>query len=280
MKYKLKYWTFGDYECEEMEDYLNGMAAKGYKLRTIMADNGASIISGWATFEKTENARRYRYGVDIVEEQDKESYLQICRDAGWTETAWSGDNICVFSTTSQGAKPIYENRASRFERMVEYNLEKYGSVNPYLYIGLILLGIAAMVGFVLWCINGWARGVTWYAFLFAMWMMYPLRRALSLMIIGFAERRRHDEPTTSFRPLRRFFSVATPALWLMSFIAIGVFTPLENFSYWRWIGITLIFFCFAISGSALGGYYNKKWIGAMFTAFAFVIFILVLIFIY
>lgn len=60
MKYKLQYWTFGDYECEEMEDYLNSMAAKGYKLRTIMADNASAIITGWATFEKTGDAEKYR----------------------------------------------------------------------------------------------------------------------------------------------------------------------------------------------------------------------------
>lgn len=158
--------------------------------------------------------------------------------------------------------------------MVEYNLEKYGSINPYLYIGLTLLGAAAMAGFVIWCLNGWAREMTWYAFLFAMWMMYPLRRGLSLIIIGLAERRNADGPNVSFRPLSRFFAAAAPALWLMALLSMGFLTPMKSISYGIWTCISLLFLCLAVSGSALSGYYNKKWISAVFIVIDFVILII------
>lgn len=282
--YKLKYWIYGDYDCEEMESQLNHMAAKGYKLRSICLSQSLFPI-GWACFEKTETAKRYRYAADVVTEEDKKDYLQLCKDAGWEEAAWSGDNVCIFRTDRPNAEPIYTDSASRFSKMAEYNREKYGSVNPYLYIGLIIGGIAAFAALLLYAYRSdEPDGILWsflstggiHSFILLTWLMFPLRRALVLITVGIAEQRlkRGEEPGMSLYPVTKAFATLMPLTCFGGFVLTAASLNVSTGEMLIYIGMMSLFFGAFWLSYALEAYFNKKGIGMagiMFTLALFLI---------
>lgn len=186
MKRRIVYWPFSEYDCEEAERYLNRQAEKGYLLKRVRKST-RGCFNGWAGFEKSPLAADTRYAVDVMG-HDREDFEHFCRDAGWEKVCDIDDHVSVFSSAAAEIKPMYSDSLSRTERMVRLNEERYGSINPYVYILLIV--VIAMA--VLYFCSYFTRLIP-YVMLFTFLALKPLRTLCNLIALGFASKRNYGK---------------------------------------------------------------------------------------
>ncbi len=212
MKRRIVYWPFSEYDCEEAERYLNRQAEKGYLLKRVRKST-LNCFNGWAGFERSPLAADTRYAVDVMGD-DREDFELFCRDAGWEKVCDIDDHVSVFSSAGAETKPMYSDRLSRTERMVRLNEERYGSVNPYVYI--LLAAVIAMA--VLYFCSYFTRLIP-YVMIFTVLALKPLRTLCNLIALGFASKEIYSQKKSGRKSAlhtgNRFVSYGLPLLCLL-----------------------------------------------------------------
>jgi hypothetical protein len=113
------FWAWDD---EKEEDYLREMALDGWHFQSV-------TFPGFYTFEKG-MPRNDFYRLDfLVNHRDKENYLQLFKDAGWSHVGEYGSWQYFRKTAVEGETPeIFTDNDSK--------VKKYGRVMTFLIIFL------------------------------------------------------------------------------------------------------------------------------------------------
>lgn len=136
MKYKFEIWKWDFFDFEGAETHLNQRAAEGWEL--------IGVTTVWfpvAVYERTLAAASKRYAVEVSKEDD-EDFFQTCEDAHWKRKTILRNGICVFETSSKDAKPLFNDKSTRYLHIAQTLEEK----RPYLSMFVFVM-MALYIGF-------------------------------------------------------------------------------------------------------------------------------------
>ncbi|MGL5416382.1 MAG: DUF2812 domain-containing protein [Clostridium sp.] len=131
LNYKWVIFNFLPFEVEVLERYLEEMALKGWKLK--------SICSRLLIFEKTDR-RKIKYTVDINKEIESKGgepserileYRDMCKNVGWNFVC-QYERMQVFCTEEEEVIPIHTDKNERKEIIVKASLK-------YIFIDILLM---------------------------------------------------------------------------------------------------------------------------------------------
>lgn len=136
LNYKWVVFNFLPFEGEVLERYLEEMALKGWKLKSIW---GRLFI-----FIKIDR-RKIKYTVDINKETEIKDgepsertleYRDMCKNVGW-DFICQYERMQVFSTEEEGATPIHTDKSEKKEIIVKSSL-KYIFIDTLLMITMFI----------------------------------------------------------------------------------------------------------------------------------------------
>lgn len=144
LNYKWVIFNFLPFESDVLEKYLEEMALKGWKLK--------SICSRLLIFVKTDK-RRIKYTVDINKETEIRNgepsektleYREICKEVGW-DFVCHYERIQIFSTEEEDVIPIHTDEQEKKDIIGKSSL-KYILVDIILMIA-IFININNIIGY-------------------------------------------------------------------------------------------------------------------------------------
>lgn len=178
-----KFFVFQYTECEALEEYLEGMALKGWILSNV--SKGFSYF----TFQKGE-PQKLIYSVQVFDKAslfdtqlnaNTMEYIDYCKEAGW-QFVCNKEKIHIFVTADENAVPIETDEAMKYQTikksMLKQNIVNWfvlpilitfdvllfyftnfeGFVTSYAYLFVALLWVLCLflsasriIGFSLWC---------------------------------------------------------------------------------------------------------------------------------
>lgn len=258
MAYKVKHIWYTQFEAQEAEDYFNDMARQGWRFCWANSTGLLTSASAFAHFERDKDAANFRYAADYVSEEQDEEYERLYRDAGWIKKSRLKNGLCIFEAPA-GTGPLYTDRKRRFVQIVEAAKQKYGTLNPFLYIALILIGAAAAA----WLMRYFAAGNGTLDLgvmaLVAVNLYRPLIYGVDLITVGFVDRSyKKTGNAASFghlKPLNGILVAGALLVWMSCLVFTADTTDIIGI----WPLVILAFAATEIAASyVLGGVLNKK----------------------
>lgn len=164
---------FQVYENDALKQYLEHMAASGWKL--------TRVSSMFLHFEAC-SPRRIRYCVEVMEKpsayasnqtEKLKTYRDFCRDAGWEYVGATG-YLHIFYTEDENAVAVETDSQERYQRICQ---ACRGSVFLFTVIFGLTAGMnlySCYVNGTIFCMNGWvamllAVVLVWYAGEYFLW---------------------------------------------------------------------------------------------------------------
>lgn len=117
--YRLEPWLYDVYEADQAEKHLNQMAEEGYAIKGITME-----YIPIACYKRLKGEKAPRYAAAMISTGD-ESMMQLFQDAGWEFVLRARNNITVFKTEKEDAKPLFTDQASKL-RLTEEAVDDSG----------------------------------------------------------------------------------------------------------------------------------------------------------